>query len=82
MWEDRDDMDAVGGRRMGNRQWEYLATLARDVGNINLAVLVIGQFVLEKGIDRVLLARGLVASIVLYVIGFGLTFYLKRETYD
>lgn len=68
-----------GRMRMENRQWEYLATLARDIGNINLAVLVIGQFILEKGINRILLLQGIAASATFYVAGFFFTFLCKEE---
>jgi hypothetical protein len=65
--------------KMGNRQWEYLVGLARDMGNMVLAVLVIGQFVLEKGIDPSLFLWGIGISIGAYVAGFLLTFLVNEE---
>lgn len=64
---------------MGSRQWEYLSTVAREVGNINLAVLVIGQYVLEQGIDRSLFVWGILLSIGAYLVGFLITYLFNRE---
>lgn len=72
-------MEGVEEWKVGNQQWEYLATLAKDIGNIVLAVLVIGQFLLEKGIDRSLFLWGIGSSVMLYVTGFLLTFFHTKE---
>lgn len=64
---------------MGNRQWEYLVTMSRDIGNIVVAVLVIGQFVVEKGINPSLFLWGAVISGGAYVLGFTLTYFFAKE---
>jgi hypothetical protein len=64
---------------MRKRQWEYLSTVFREVGNVFLAVLVIGQFVLEQGIEWPRFLWGIAISIALYGFGFAATFLPDEE---